>query len=316
MCGPDLINFAQQPESQGSAPPAPLPEQAFVSQPEMVGKKPNLNRRRLLGMSALLGATLTGVGALGGARPVAAAERLASMGTNSLRVLDLSHAIHTGFPVYKPFAAEPNIYQSSFSAQDGFNALTLEIDEHTGTHMDAPWHFIESPDAYRTEQIPPDQLVCPLVVIRIADRAAQDLDAQVSIDDLLQWERRYGRIPHNALVAMDSGWASRVPLGQQAMGNWDDNGIPHFPGFGHPACEWLLANRSVAGIAVDTLSLDCGPNSINNPNAHRYFLGANKYGLEIVANLGAVPDKGALAIVGVIKTRGGTGGPVRLLATV
>jgi kynurenine formamidase len=267
-------------------------------------------------MSALLGATLTGIGALGGARPAAAAERLASMSARSMRVIDLSHAIHTEFPVYRPYVLKPNIVQSSFSAKNGYNALKLEIDEHTGTHMDAPWHFIEQPTAYRTEQIPPENLVCPLVVIRVADRAAQNPDTEVTVEDLQAWERTNGRIPANALVAMDSGWTTRVMQGQQAMGNWDANGIPHFPGFSHTACEWMLRTRSVAGIAVDTPSLDNGPNSVSNPNSHRYILGANKYGLEIVAHLDTAPEKGALAVVGVLKTRGGTGGPVRLLATV
>ncbi|QFZ17832.1 cyclase family protein [Saccharothrix syringae] len=311
MCGPELMNLAKDSATASTASTvavAPDPEPV-----EEVRPRADVNRRRALGMGAVLGATLAGIGALG-RTPVAAAEALATRSASSFRVRDLSHAIHTDFPVYSPYVLEPNIFQSSFVPQDGYNALKLEIDEHTGTHMDAPWHFVDTAEALTSDRIRPENLVCPLVVIRIADRARTNLDAEVTIADLENWERRYGRIPDNALVAMDSGWTSRVLQGGEAMVNRDADNVPHFPGFSHAACEWLLSKRSVAGIAVDTPSMDNGPNSVSNPNAHRYFLGANKYGLEITANLNTAPDSGAIAVVGLLKTKGGTGGPVRLLA--
>ncbi|WP_017597791.1 cyclase family protein [Nocardiopsis lucentensis] len=318
MCGPELIRNAQSSLAKDSADTATMtaprpttPEPATPARPASAG----VGRRRMLTGSAAVGALLTGIGALGvGNSDPAYAQALNGVSASRLRVTNLSHAIHTDFPVYSPFALEPNIFQTAWVDDDGYNALKLEIDEHTGTHMDAPWHFFDNDDALRNEQMDPANLVCPLVVIRIADRAETDLDAEVTVRDLRNWERRYGRIPRRALIAMDSGWTRRVLSGQADMLNRGSDGIPHFPGFSAEACAWLLNHRDVAGIAVDSPSLDPGPKSVSDPQAHILMLGANKYGLEITAHMDEAPECGAIAVVGVINTKGGTGGPTRLLA--
>ncbi|XKK40714.1 cyclase family protein [Nocardiopsis sp. ARC36] len=189
-----------------------------------------VNRRRMLTGSAAVGAVLTGIGALGGPVESAHAQTIADISPSRLRVTDLTHVLHNDFPIYRPYILDPNIFQFASIAEDGFNALKLEIDEHTGTHFDAPWHFNDSPDALHTHEVDPRDLVCPLVVIRISDRAARDFDAQVGVADLRRWERRHGRIPQGALVAMDSGWSARVLQSEEAMLNRGSDGIAHFPG--------------------------------------------------------------------------------------
>ncbi|WP_116247222.1 cyclase family protein [Nocardiopsis sp. FIRDI 009] len=318
MCGPELIRNAQSSLAEDNADTATMTAPATTTPAPSVTAPPTgtgVGRRRMLTGSAAVGALLTGIGALGVANSDPAyAQAINGVSASRLRVLDLSHAIHTDFPVYSPFVLEPNIFQTARVDDDGYNALKLEIDEHTGTHMDAPWHFYDNDDALRTDQLDPANLVCPLVVIRIVDRAERDLDAEVTVRDLRRWERRYGRIPRRALVAMDSGWTRRVLNGAADMLNRDSEGIPHFPGFSAEACAWLLNHRDIAGIAVDTPSLDPGPLSVSDPQAHILTLGANKYGLEITANMDQAPDCGAIAVVGVLKTQGGTGGPTRLMA--
>ena len=317
MCGPHVIHKARKtfmtasghtPETPGGTITAERPDPSA----RPVGR--GVNRRRMLTGSAAVGAALTGIGALGGPVESAHAQTIAGINPSQLRVTDLTHVLHNDFPIYRPYILDPNIFQFASIAEDGFNALKLEIDEHTGTHFDAPWHFNDGPDALHTHEVAPGDLVCPLVVIRIADRAARDYDAQVGVVDLRRWERRNGRIPRGALVAMDSGWSARVLQSEEAMLNRDSDGGAHFPGFDIEAIAWLLTERDIAGVAVDTPSFDFGPASATNPEAHVLLLGENKYAVEMVAHLETAPETGAMAVVGVAKIRGGSGGPVRLLA--
>ncbi len=132
------------------------------------------------------------------------------------------------------------------------------------------------------------------------------------MDDLRRYERRYGRIARGAVVFMYSGWEERLP-DPVAFKNADASGTYHFPGFGIDALEWLLARREIKGIGVDTMSLDPG-NSTTFP-VHTSLLGADRYGVESVANLSRIPPRGAEVVVGVVPWEEGSGGPCRLLAT-
>jgi kynurenine formamidase len=175
--------------------------------------------------------------------------------------------------------------------------------------MDAPGHF--NPEGDLVDEIPARKLVVPIVVIDITERAQNDRDAVVTPDDLRRFERRHGRIPRNALVAMNSGWATK--LGTPAFTGRDSSRTYHFPGFGEEAVDLLLDRRRAAAIGVDTLSLDNGPSKTFA--VHTKWLGADKYGLENLANLDQIPPHGATAMVGAIPWQDGSGGPTRVLAT-
>jgi kynurenine formamidase len=221
---------------------------------------------------------------------------------------DLTHVFTAGFPVYT--GDPPSRRTLTTVAANGFYSQEWTFGEHSGTHMDAPGHFIA--DGRLVPALRPSELFAPAAVIDISRRAASDPDAVVEVDDLRRFERRHGRIPRGALVFMYSGWEERLP-DPAAFKNADAGGTYHFPGFGIEALEWLLDRRSIRGIGVDTLSLD--PGNSTTFDVHVRLLGSDRYGLENVANLRRIPPRGAKAVVGVVPWEEGSGGPCRLLAT-
>jgi kynurenine formamidase len=262
-----------------------------------------LNRRRFVTGS---GAALAGLGAAGlAAPPRAPAQSVRSFS----RVVDLTHTLHPDFPTFagrSTFALEQFLNYEA----DGYNSARWVVDEHTGTHMDAPIHFAR--DARDAAEVPIEQLVVPLVVVDIRAKAAGDPDAQLTPADLEAWEGAHGPIPEGACVAMNSGWDAKAD--GAGFRNADADGVMHFPGFHVEAADFLLREREVVGIAVDTLSLDYGPSA--DFAVHYGWLPANRWGMECVANLGALPAAGATLVAGGPKVAGATGGPSRIVALV
>ncbi|MGB3407465.1 MAG: cyclase family protein [Jannaschia sp.] len=228
-------------------------------------------------------------------------------GHGSIR--DMTHAYDGTFPT---FFNEPGITLEKlfdFPA-NGFNLFNLTINEHTGTHIDAPLHF--SADGASVDQIALGNLIVPLCVVDIREKAEGDADAQVTPEDLMAWISMNGDIPDRACVAMNSGWASKV--NDPAFRGADADGGLHFPGFHPEATAMLLETTSSAAIAVDTLSLDHGPSA--DFATHYAWLPAGRYGIECLAGLDQVPAAGATLVVGAPTHKGGTGGPARIFALV
>lgn len=222
-------------------------------------------------------------------------------------VSDMTHELYEDFPTY--FGPPGLKMDQKFNfAENGFNLFEMTLNEHTGTHIDAPLHF--SADGQGVSEIPVANLVCPLVVIDIKARAAEDADAQVTPDDLSAWMAAHGDIPAGACVAMNSGWADRV--GGDGFRNVGADEKMHFPGFHVEAAQMLIEDGNAVGIAVDTLSLDHGPSA--DFATHYAWLPTNRWGLENIANLDAMPATGATLVVGAPKVRGGSGGPARIFA--
>ncbi|WP_298430890.1 cyclase family protein [uncultured Jannaschia sp.] len=259
-----------------------------------------LSRRDLFRASAAAGAVAATGGLLQGTPAMAAGHG---------GVVDLTHVYDAEFPTYfgEPGIATEKLFDF---AESGFNLYSLTVNEHTGTHIDAPLHF--SADGQAVEEIPVENLVCPLAVIDIAARAAEDPDAQVTPDDLSAWIDANGEIPEGACVAMHSGWAAKV--GTEGFRNADGEGVMHFPGFHIEAAQMLMENTGARSIAVDTLSLDHGPSA--DFATHYAWLPTNRYGIENIAGLDQVPAAGATIVVGAPTHRGGTGGPARIFAMV
>jgi kynurenine formamidase len=228
----------------------------------------------------------------------------------SVAVHDLTHTYSPRLPVFSAF--KPVQIREKFTiAKDGFFANEITLDEHTGTHMDAPMHFIAGGDT--ADRIAPDRLVAPLAVISIEARAQRDPDTLVTVDDLLAWEKRHGRLPRGAFVAMYSGWDARIGDADRFL-NQDKKGGMHAPGFSEEAARFLVQDRDIVGAGVDTLSLDAA--AAEKFVAHLALLGAGKYGVELMANLGTVPPSGATIVVGGPKHERASGGPARVLALV
>jgi len=263
-------------------------------------RSPEISRRNLLkfGLGAAVAAAL----------PVGSAHAATVRRTTFRNVVDLTHVLGTQFPLF-PGAAPFRIQQAVSHDKDGYYGSILTYWEHSGTHMDAPVHF--APNGLFVDQLRIENLVVPAVVINITEKVRRDPDAVVTPDDIRAWERRYGRIPDNAAVLMASGWGARAGS-VEAFRNTDSSGVMHFPGFGKEAIDFLLTERRIAGIGVDTLSLDHGPSKTFA--VHYTLLPTNRWGLENLANLESIPPGGATLFVGAPKIASGSGGPTRVMA--
>ena len=243
-----------------------------------------------------------------GSSPVAAQQRPVRLAKGFRDVHDLTHVFSPRTPVFPAF--KPIQIRPKFSiAKDGFFANEVTFDEHTGTHLDAPVHFVAN--AVTADKLPADKFFAPLAVMSIAGRAAKDADALLSVEDVLAWEKQHGRLPAGAFVAMHSGWDAKVANADRFL-NKDAKGTMHAPGFSEEVARFLVKERDIVGAGVDTLSLDAA--SASRFVAHLALLGAGKYGVELLANLGTVPPSGATIIVGGPKHEGATGGPARVYA--
>jgi len=262
-------------------------------------KEKMLSRRQLFAG----GAALAAGSMLGGGLPQPAKAK-----THGENVVDMTHTLSPEFPTYfgEPQFSSEQVFNFT---EHSFNLLRLTINEHTGTHIDAPLHF--SADGMSVDEIPVENLVAPLCVIDIAARAAEDADTRVTPDDIAAWVAANGDIPSGACVAMNSGWAKKVAT--DGFRNFDGT-AQHYPGFHVEAAQMLLEETKAASIAVDTLSLDHGISA--DFATHYAWLPAGRFGIECLAGLDQVPAAGATLIIGAPKHSGGTGGPARIFAMV
>ena len=186
--------------------------------------------------------------------------------------------------------------------------------EHGGTHMDAPIHFAEGKRS--VDEVPVRELVAPAFVIDVAKKAFKDPDYRLTVDDVKAWEAAHGPIPKGSIVLLRTGWGKRWPDRKSYMGD-DTPGETrnlHFPSYGKEAAQLLVTERQVAGIGVDTASIDSGASQ--DFIVHQIANGANAFGLENLASLEEVPESGAWLIALPMKIAKGSGGPLRAIAVV
>lgn len=193
-----------------------------------------------------------------------------------------------------------------------YASANFSASEHGGTHMDAPIHF--GRDRNTVDQIPIDRLTGPAVVVDARPQCAANPDYELTVADLLTWEATYGRIQTGTLVLMHSGWGQRWPdaIGYLGSTTPNDPHTLHFPGFSREAAEFLVRQRAVRGVGIDTASID--PGQSRDFPVHRVLNGADIYVLENVAALEQLPPQGMTVWALPIKIQGGTGGPVRIIA--
>ncbi|MBI5668521.1 MAG: cyclase family protein [Chloroflexi bacterium] len=226
------------------------------------------------------------------------------------QLVDLTHVFGTNVPTYVP-TDTPSRETTVTVKDNGFYIQRWSFGEHTSTHVDIPAHFVEG--AETVDQYAPELLVSPAVVIDISAKAAEDPNAMLTADDIAAWESANGEIPAGALVCMYSGWESKWNDVAAFRGDAGDGKL-NFPGFGPDAAQFLLEERDIHGIAVDTLSID--PGNSTTFDVHVAVLSAGKYGVEGVANLSQLIGKQATVVVGVPRWEEGSGGPCRMLAMV
>jgi kynurenine formamidase len=222
------------------------------------------------------------------------------------KVIDLTHTMHEGMP-YWP-GGVPFRMTRMVDYDQGYRLHKFEVGENTGTHVDAPSHFIKG---NRTiDAIPLADLIVPAVIVDARSRVASNADFQLSTRDLRQWEAKHGAIPAGSLVILNTGWHRRFGDPAQYV-NADAGKVMHFPGFGRDAAEFLV-KRNVAGIGIDTLSLDHGPSK--DFATHAVMLKANKYQIENMANLDRLPARGFTVVIGVLPVKDGSQAQARVLA--
>lgn len=235
-------------------------------------------------------------------------ETLSAAASGRARIVDLTYAINDKFPAWpgdkKVFEALPN----ATIERDGYFTRSFWMLEHYGTHLDAPAHF--APGKATVDQIPPERLFGPAVLIDARAESEKDADYVLRADGVAAWEREHGRIPAGSIVLLRTGWAARWRDAARYR-NQDASGAMHFPGFSVEAVR-VLIERNVSGIGVDTMSADAGA-SKDFP-VHHLALGAGLYQLENLADLSALPEFGATLVVAPIKLEGGSGGACRVFA--
>jgi len=270
-----------------------------------------MSRRDLfaLGTAAVAAGTLVATGTARADMPPA--KRHVGSTIPAAHMADLTHVLSGDFPYIPiPGLTFPfKLTEIASVAKHGVYANKWELIEHNGTHIDSPSHFIAS--EISIEAVPVERLVVPIAVIDLTEKARRNRDATLDPDDILTWERRNGRLPAGAGVFMRSGWDKKVGSSADYIG-LDATQTMHFPGFSEETCEFLVRERDISGIGVDTISFDVGVDK--EYKGHKALFRGGKWGIECLANLDAVPETGAVAIVGAPTVKGGSGGPCRVFA--
>ena len=230
------------------------------------------------------------------------------------KVVDLTYPFGAEtiyWPTAKRFALE-TVQEGDTPGGYWYEANNYAAAEHGGTHMDAPVHFARG--GATADQVPATAGIGPLVRVDVSAQAATDADYRLSRADLVAWEQAHGRIPTGAIVVMYSGWGARWPDKKRYLGTdvAGDVANLHFPGFSREAAEFLVRERDINGIGVDTPSIDYGPST--DFIVHRVINGAGKPGFENVAHLDKVPASGATLVALPMPIAGGSGGPTRAIA--
>ena len=228
------------------------------------------------------------------------------------RIVNLSHPLHPAIPQW-PGDPPVEFQQVAVRDTDGYFLRRFAMGEHSGTHANAPAAF--HPGGVGIDTYPPDALVAPAVVIDAREAAAADPDYTLAVADLLAWERQHGTIPAGSVVLLFTGWQDRWDNPAAYLGLTASGVEPagrHFPGFGIAAARWLLTERDVAGIGVDTAGVDGGRDDAFVVN--RLLLAQPRIVLENLGNLHQLPPVGVTLVIGVLPLTGGSGSPASVLA--
>ena len=225
-------------------------------------------------------------------------------------VLHLSHAIAPTIPQWQgnpPVEFETVAQRES----DGYYLRRFCLGEHSATHMNAPISFY--PGGIGIESYAAESLVVPAVVINICKQAAANSDYAIALSDILNWEQQHGQIPPGSVVLLFTGWQYKWS-DPKAFLNLDSDGIPHFPGFGLEATQFLLSQRQIAGVGIDTHGVDPGQDDTFAIN--RLVLSQPRIVLENLTNLDQLPPTGTTLVIGVLRLQSGSGSPVAVMALV
>ena len=248
------------------------------------------------------------------------AGRLAN---GAIEMVDLTHTLDPDFPVIilpPEFGQCARFRMEEISAYDhrgpAWKWHNISMSEHTGTHFDAPAHWISGRDVPNgaVDEIPAAHLAGPVVVIDCSQGAAEDEDFELTREVIQTWEAEHGAIPKDAWVLMRTDWSKRRGA---AYLNMREDG-PHSPGPTPEGIRYLVETRDIRGFGTETVGTDAGQGAHYTPPypAHYTLHGAGKYGLQCLCNLDLLPPTGAFLFAAPLKIKNGTGSPLRVLAMV
>lgn len=242
---------------------------------------------------------------------------------NSLEIIDLTAPLTDTTPVLKlpePFSNTIGFRLEEVSRYDERGPFwywnNIHTGEHTGTHLDAPNHWLSGRDGLDVARVPLRDLVAPAAVIDMSARVADDPDFLLEVDHLQAWEKQHGPLPEGGWLLYRSGWDARAS-DQDRFLNVDETGS-HTPGVSPDCARWLAEETSIVGLGVETVGTDAGRAAELDPPfpCHNRILGAGKLGLTQLRNLAELPPTGAVLVVSPLPIVGGSGSPARVLALV
>jgi kynurenine formamidase len=233
------------------------------------------------------------------------------------KFVDLTHAFAPGIAHWEGFPDEKleTLYWYEPGAGklgSGFYAQSFTHVGQWGTHVDPPAHFVKG---MRTvDRIDVKEMILPLVVIDVHEAVAENPDYTMTLDDVKDWEKKHGRIPEGAFVAMRTDWSKRWPS-MDAMQNRDAAGIAHYPGWSMEVLKYLYEERKITASGHETTDTDPGvATSKDDYSLETYILKSDHYQIELLAHLDAVPEAGALLVAAFPKPKDGSGFPARVFA--
>ena len=250
-------------------------------------------------------------------------QLVAAIKSAQIEVIDLTARLESSTPIIQlppPFGNTVPFSLAEISRYDdrgpGWYWNNIVTGEHTGTHFDAPVHWITGKDGLDVAQVPAASLVAPAVVLDFTEQAAKDPDFLLEPEHIQQWSAEHGPLPEGGWLLYRTGWDARS--GSQAeFLNASETG-PHTPGVSVECARWLAEEAPVMGFGVETVGTDAGTAHSFDPPfpCHAALLGAGKYGLTQLQNLARLPATGAVVIAGPLPIVGGSGSPARVLALV
>jgi kynurenine formamidase len=251
------------------------------------------------------------------------AALMSALAAGSVRIVDLTAPLTDSTPVLElpeQFGQTARFELAEISAYDDRGPAwywnNFRTGEHTGTHFDAPNHWVTGRDHGDVASVPAERLIGPAAVLDFSAEAAADPDFLVEVDHIKAWEAEHGALPSGGWLLLRTGWDARSGS-QQDFLNADQDG-PHTPGLSPECARWVARESAVIGLGVETAGTDAGAAAGFEPAfpCHSLLLGAGKYGLTQLQNLAELPPQGAVLFTGPLRIAGGSGSPARVLALV
>ena len=251
-------------------------------------------------------------------------QLVSALNAGTIKVVDLTQPLGPDTPVIglpEQFGGSPGVTMDLISRFDDKGPAwywnVIHMGEHTGTHFDAPVHWITGKDLHdnTTDTIPVGRFVAPACVIDVTQEVSANEDFLLMPEHVVAWEQKHGVIPRGAWVLLRTGWSFRTDA--RTFLNVKADG-PHSPGFHHTTSQLLAHDRDVAGVGVETVGTDAGQAGMFTPPFpnHTIMHGAGKFGLASLRNLDQLPATGAILIAAPLKIVNGSGSPLRVLAIV